>query len=81
MTQQRAHHSEIQLLRSLHQRVAKGVDALQRLYERTPEDELRLRMQERLEQRLRDRIAWLQAQYAPRSRTGAAPDSGRLLAL
>lgn len=82
-----ANHSEIERLRCLHRGVVAGVTAFKRLFERSPEDELRLRMLQRLEQRLTYRIDWLLSQLdvqdkhaGPRSRPAAAPESARALA-
>lgn len=80
------HYSEIERLKRLHREAVVGLTALTRLRERSPEDELRLRGLVRLEQRLMDRIEWMEAQnraappldLVPSSRRGGAPESAAL---
>jgi hypothetical protein len=79
-----ATHSEIERLKRLHRGARVALAGLERLNERTPEDDLRLRAQMRLTRRLADRIEWMEAQQgatpalvaaATCSRGGAAPDT------
>jgi hypothetical protein len=57
-----ATHSEIERLKRLHRSATIALAGLERLNERTPEDDLRLRAQMRLTRRLADRIEWMEAQ-------------------
>jgi hypothetical protein len=79
-----ATHSEIERLKRLHRSARVALAGLERLNERTPEDDLRLRAQMRLTRRLADRIEWMEAQHEATpalvaagtcSRGGAAADS------
>jgi hypothetical protein len=79
-----ATHSEIERLKRLHRSARVALAGLERLNERTPEDDLRLRAQMRLTRRLADRIEWMEAQHgatpalvaaATCSGGGAAPDT------
>lgn len=57
-----ATHSEIERLKRLHRSATLALERLERLNERTPEDDLRLRAQMRLTRRLADRIEWMEAE-------------------
>lgn len=61
-----ADRAEIERLRCLHRGVISGLNALNELYERSPEDELRLRALVRLEQRLMDRMEWIATHCEPK---------------
>jgi len=63
-----ATHSELEGLKRLHQRAASALAGLLQLHERSPEDDLRLRAQQRLTGRLSDRIEWLEAQRSATQR-------------
>ena len=77
-----ATHSEIERLKRLHRSARIALAGLERLNERTPEDDLRLRAQMRLTRHLADRIEWMEAQHGAKpelvaaaslSRSGASP--------
>jgi hypothetical protein len=55
-------HAELERLRRLRRGTHVGLCALKQLPERTPEDDLQMRSLVKLDQRLVDRIAWMEGQ-------------------
>ncbi len=53
-------HTELERLRRLRQGTKVGLSALEKLRERGPQDDLELRSLTKLDQRLVDRIAWME---------------------